>query len=103
MLSGCLVPNFLRFELRAVGFNYPISVEVSDSMDQFGFVGRGDITICWIPLPTGVRFTQIPKKQITFYPRGNAAPAGTFHLENSRGSVKVIVAVSGRVRWEKLG
>ncbi len=49
-------------------------------------------------LPYGVRIVQAPRRSLRFYQHGNAAPAGTFVLQNEVGTYRVIVSVAGRVR-----
>jgi type II secretory pathway pseudopilin PulG len=49
----------------------------------------------------GVRLTGFPKKSLRFYPRGNAAPAGTFTLTGDAGTYRVIVNLAGRIRIEQ--
>jgi Tfp pilus assembly protein FimT len=86
----------------SIGYHFPISVEVSKSGKMFGFSGKNEKTNCFLPLPEGVRFIDYPKNKVTFYPRGNVAPAGTYKLENQSGCIKVVIALSGRIRWERL-
>ncbi len=49
-------------------------------------------------LPEGVRIVGAPRRPLRFYQHGNAAPAGTFVLQNEVGTYRVIVSVMGRVR-----
>ena len=100
--NACRLFSSRLSEIRAVsiGLNLPISVEIPESRDRFGFAERGDSPTVWILLPQGVVFRKIPRRTVTFYPRGNAAPAGSFLLENPKGGRKITVAVSGRIRWE---
>jgi len=86
----------------AIGLNFPITIEISDTRHKFGFAGRTEETLVWLSLPRGVKFTETPTKQVTFYPRGNAVPGGSYYLENLKGCVKIVVAPSGRIRWERL-
>jgi len=53
-------------------------------------------------LPPGVRIVSAPSKPLRFFPRGNAAPAGSYVLKNGAGSYRVVVSPAGRIRVEKL-
>jgi Tfp pilus assembly protein FimT len=86
----------------AVGHNLPVSVSVNPSRTQYGFATRGDEPSLWRPLPRGVVFVDQPATPVTFYSRGNAVPAGSYLLANSVGRMRVVVAPTGRVRWEIL-
>ncbi len=56
--------------------------------------------VCY--LPRGVRITSAPSKPLRFFPRGNAAPAGSYVMKNGAGSFRVVVSPAGRIRVEKL-
>jgi hypothetical protein len=84
----------------AVGRNSPVSVSVSPSRTQYGFASRGEEPTLWRRLPRGVVVAGQPTTPVTFYSRGNAVPAGSYVLENSEGQMRVVVAPTGRVRWE---
>jgi len=53
-------------------------------------------------MPRGVRIVSAPSKPLRFFPRGNAAPAGSYVLNNGAGSFRVVVSPAGRIRVEKL-
>ncbi len=89
-----------RFQ--AVSKNLAILVRVHPSRRKFGLAVTDSEPQFWQDLPTGVEFSKIPRKPPRFYSRGYASPAGTFILENSRGRIRVIVSLSGRVRWERI-
>ncbi len=95
-LSAVMAARF-----QAVTKNLAIQVRVHANGTQFGVAVKDSEPQFWQDLPSGVEFSKIPRKPPTFYSRGYASPAGTFILENSRGQVRVIVSVSGRVRWER--
>ncbi len=48
-----------------------------------------------------VRVTGFPKKPLRFYPRGNAAPAGTYVLQGEAGTYRVVVNFVGRIRVQR--
>jgi Tfp pilus assembly protein FimT len=51
--------------------------------------------------PAGVRIVQSPRRPLRFYQHGNAVPAGTFVIQGSAGTYKVVVNVMGRVRVQR--
>jgi hypothetical protein len=81
----------LRFEVDpdGRGFHWE-DAESGEKLDQS----------VWV-LPGTVRIISMPRRSVRFYPKGNAAPAGTFVLENPAGRYKVVVAVTGRIRIER--
>ena len=87
---------------RAVAKNLATQVRVHTSRRKFGVAVTDSEPQFWQDLPTGVEFSKIPRKPPRFYSRGFASPAGTFILENSRGRIRVVVSLSGRVRWERV-
>ena len=88
-----------RFE--AMTKNLAVQIRVHPNRDQFAVALQNDEPHLWQSLPRGVSFSKVPSKPITFFSRGNAAPAGTFTLKNERGQIQVIVSLSGRVRWKR--
>lgn len=56
----------------------------------------------WQFLPPGVSFSKFPASNLTFYSRGVAVPAATYHLSADRWSAEVVVAGGGRIRWRFL-
>lgn len=52
-------------------------------------------------LPAGVRITQAPRRSLCFFPRGNAVPAGTFVVQGTAGSFRVVVSALGRIRVQR--
>ena len=81
----------LRFEIEpdGRGFHWE-DADTGETLDQSA----------WI-LPGKVRITSMPRRSVRFYPKGNAAPAGTFILENPAGKYRVVVAITGRIRLER--
>lgn len=51
----------------------------------------------WI-LPGRTGITGMPRRPLRFYPKGTAAPSGTYTVEGSAGKYRVIVAITGRIR-----
>jgi Type II transport protein GspH len=52
-------------------------------------------------LPGRVRIVGSPARPLRFFPRGNAAPAGTFVLQGDAGFYRVVVNPAGRIRVER--
>lgn len=80
------------------------AVQIGVNSDRMGFalaIPKEEPTF-WRKLPQGVRFDSIPARPLIFYSRGGAAPAGTFLLGNRSGQIRVVVAPSGRIRWERV-
>lgn len=82
------------------------SYEVRIRPDGLAFavapVGLDGDKALWRNLPRGVFFSRAPRRSVTFHSRGSAAPSGSFHLASAAGEMKVVVAVSGRIRWQAL-
>ncbi len=87
--------------VQAVAKNLAIQIRVHSNRRKFGVTVRDAEPQVWQDLPSGVEFSTVPRKPPTFYSRSYASPAGTFILENSRGQIRVIVSLSGRVRWQR--
>lgn len=52
--------------------------------------------------PFGVTIVQSPRRPLRFFPHGNAVPAGTFVLQGSAGSYRVVVSAAGRIRVQRI-
>lgn len=94
------VSELASLRARAVSGNRVLSVQIDETKTRYGVAPPGGSPRSWIQLPPGVRFRGQPRRPVTFYSRGSAVPAGTYLIANSSGSIKVIVAASGRIRWE---
>jgi len=86
---------------RALAGNLSMRVVIHDNLHEFAFTLTHSAPSEWQTLPPGVRFLKVPRRNVTFYSRGYAAPAGTFVLENASGRILVVVSASGRVRWQE--
>ena len=84
--------------LSAMSRNAAIQVQVQG--DRYAMALRGSDAVLWRRFPNGVQAAQVPRRPVTFFSRGNAAPAGSFVLQNQSGQVRVIVSPAGRVRRE---
>lgn len=93
-----LTSDLWRARVASLAGNLPVSLEVRFDRSAYAIVELGEAPT-WRELPRGVRFTDCPKTRITFYSRGSVVPGGTYTLSNGSGSIQVIVAASGRVRW----
>ena len=90
--------------MHAITANAPLLFEVDDSRKMFHWVdpATGDsYESSARNLLRGVRVVKCPKSPLRFYQNGNAAPAGTYMLENEAGSCSVVVAPGGRIRFQK--
>ncbi|NWG11915.1 MAG: GspH/FimT family pseudopilin [Acidobacteria bacterium] len=59
-----------------------------------------ETTVRW--LPRGVRIGACPAQPVRFFPRGNAAPAGSYVVAGDAGEYRVVVSPAGRIRVERL-
>ncbi len=66
---------------------------------QFGLAPSHGVPTSWKSLPPGVHFATVPSRSVTFHGRGTAAPAGSFRITNEAGTIRVVIAVWGRVQW----
>ncbi len=89
--------------LQAISKSLPLQVRIHADRGRFTIVPEGEPARLWRALPPGTKFVSIPKKRLTFYSRGTAAPAGSFLLENRTGQVKVLITPMGRIRWQQAG
>lgn len=98
-----LAADLSTLRTRAVSLNRPLSLVVAEDGMSYGLAARATTPERWVGLRSGIRITSSPSHPVTFYSRGNAAPAGSLILTSPRGaSVRVIVAPFGRIRWEWL-
>lgn len=101
--AGILVLELSSLRVRAISLNEPLSLVVGADRRTYGLAVRKTDPARWISLPQGIRFTKVPTLPVTFYSRANAAPAGSLVLTSERaGSIRVVVAPFGRIRWEWL-
>ena len=99
--AGAFVQSALsRARFQAVSKNLAVELRVHPNKGEFTLVEKGDAPQLWQALPDGVVFSRVPARLPTFHSRGYASPSGTFVLQNASGQIRVIISVSGRVRWE---
>ena len=79
--------------------NTDIQLATRSLSGEFGLAPRHKEPAIWKSLPAGVSFASVPARSVTFHGRGTAAPAGTLRITNESGTLRIVVAVSGRVRW----
>ena len=101
MAGDALLSAVTAARIQAVAKNLAIQIRVHPSRRKFGVALKDADPQVWQDLPSGVEFSTVPRRPPTFYSRSYASPAGTFILENSRGQIRVIVSLSGRVRWQR--
>ncbi len=90
--------------LQAISTNKSLAFEVAQEGQSFWWRdaetgGTYETTIRW--LPEGVRIDKRPALPVRFFPRGNAAPAGSYVLAGKAGAYRVVVNPAGRIRVEK--
>lgn len=96
-----LMSDLWRARVASLAGNLPVSIEVRGDRAAYSVVEMGEAPT-WRDLPSGVRFTEFPKTKVTFYSRGSVVPGGTYMLGNSSGAAQVVVAASGRFRWQRV-
>jgi prepilin-type N-terminal cleavage/methylation domain-containing protein len=91
--------------MHAIATNTPMRFEVWDDGRKFGWVDQESgaaFEMTERSLGSGVRIVSAPSNPLRFYPRGNAAPAGTYKVGvDTTNSYSVIVAPGGRIRIQK--
>ncbi len=90
--------------LQAISANKSLAFEVGQEGRSFWWRdaetgGTYQTTVRW--LPVGVRIDKQPAQPVRFFPRGNAAPAGSYVLAGGAGAYRVVVNPAGRIRVEK--
>ena len=92
--------------------NTAIQIRVREDRSAVSMTPRGEeAPQFWEMLPQGVRLAAVPSRPISFFSRGNAAPAGTYLLQNRRGQTIVApyvvrpvhgATVSSPLDWDEL-
>ena len=96
-----LVSALSKARALALSENLPVEFH-ADPAGRFALkVRQRDGPLIWRRLPPGVQFERLPRNPVTFHSRGTAAPAGSFRLSGPEGGIRVVVAVSGRIRWSR--
>lgn len=102
----CLVESTLQWgRLHAITANASLMLEVDPAGKSTAWRdpesgSAYDTAACH--LPSDVRIVSAPSKPLRFFPRGNAAPAGSYVLKNRAGSYRVVVSPAGRIRVERI-
>lgn len=91
--------------MHAIATNRPVSFQADRNGRRF----------CWNDADTGevvsktgfeltgrVRIVRQPRRPVTFHPRGNAAPSGSFVVAGNAGEYRVVVNFAGRIRVERV-
>jgi type II secretory pathway pseudopilin PulG len=87
---------------RALSMSRNLAIEVLVNPNSSGYAlhpAKGASSPMWTSLPEGVAISASPSLPVTFRSRGSVSPAGSYTLLGSAGEIRVIVAVSGRIRW----
>jgi Tfp pilus assembly protein FimT len=100
-----LLENSLQWgRMYAISTNTSVVMEVDPGGSSFFWsdpVSAARLESTTRQLPRNVRIVACPNHPVRFYPRGNAAPAGTYSLQGNVGTYRVIVNIAGRIRVEK--
>ncbi|MBI4444380.1 MAG: GspH/FimT family protein [Acidobacteria bacterium] len=96
-----VVSSLAVARVSAISTNTPVSFLVEEQGTKFSVSAIGASPLQQ-SLPEGIVFESWPQKNVIFYSRGNSAPSGSFVLKGRRGRLKIIVAASGRIRWERM-
>ena len=86
----------------SVAKNLPTQIRIHPSGRKFALAMKDEKPSLWQNLPKGVEFSTSPANPLSFYSRGNAAPAGSYTLRNQAGEIKVVVSFTGRLSWERM-
>ena len=90
--------------MHAVATNSSLALEIDPDGRSFHWIdpGGGEPYLSTVRrLPGRIRIAGSPSRSLRFFPRGNAAPAGTFVLQGEGGSYRVVVNLAGRIRLER--
>ena len=124
ILAGIGIPGFIRIQkewslwssmrmveislrwgrMHAIAANAPVMFEIQGNGQKFVWLDpeTGDaFESTERALRNGTRITSAPGSLLRFYPRGNAAPGGTYRIEGDTGAYSVIVTPGGRIRTQK--
>ena len=85
----------------AIGRNVTVQIRVSHDGGRMAITPEGEDPGHWLTLPRGVLVVRRPNREVAFYSRGTAAPAGTFILGNAAGEIRIVISPAGRIRWER--
>jgi Tfp pilus assembly protein FimT len=96
-----LVADLHQGRIAAIAGNLPCTVQVRADARAYSLTEPGEVPF-WRELPRDVRFSQFPTRNVVFYSRGSATPAGTYTLSGPAGQIQVVVAASGRCRWARV-
>ncbi len=102
-MAACdlLVSALAKARALAISRNTPVRL-LAEPSGRFALqAGARDSPVVWRQLPAPVRFLKTPRRPVLFHSRGTASPGGSYLLGDEEGSLKVIVSVSGRVRWTR--
>ncbi len=106
LLGGArLLESSLQWgRMHAISANTSVMLEVDEGGRSFYWEDaangeRFETTVRY--LPGSVRIVDSPRRALRFYPRGNAAPAGTYRLQGDSGAYSIVVNIGGRIRLQK--
>jgi len=104
--GACQVESTLQWgRLYAISANTSLRFEVDARGESFWWTDSetgAKFAATVRRLPKGVRINSAPAQPLRFFPRGNAAPAGSYAVGSSAGTWRIVVNLAGRIRMEKL-
>ena len=108
MLTGVriLETSLYWARIHAVTTNSPLRLIIEEEGKCFYWEDRQNREILSQSkriLPRRVRIVASPRSPLCFYQHGNAAPAGSFVLQNNAGTCRVVVNLRGRIRVQRDG
>lgn len=92
-----------RARIVSIACGFPVEVRIREDRKAYS-LGLRDRKARFneYSLPDSVQFQGQPRKPIVFYSSGNCTPAGTYVIRTGDKSIKVVVSIMGRARWEYL-
>jgi len=100
--SAYLLQSSLAWgRMHAISSNSPLMLQVGSGgrSIQWSDPESGEVFSDSVRYLSGdTRIVASPRRPLRFYPRGNAAPAGTYRVQNECGTFRVVVNIEGRIR-----
>jgi len=99
--AQALTGELNRARIISIACGFPVEIRISEDK-RTSHLQLRDSQECFaeLPLPEGLSFIRIPRKPIVFFSSGSCTPSGSFVISGDDKSVKVVVSIMGRVRWE---
>ena len=92
-----------RARATSIACGIPVEIRLGQNRKSYNFRLRHTNTdFAESSLPGILEFSSSPSKSVVFYNSGTCAPSGSYVIRGKKASVKVVVSIMGRVRWEFL-